>query len=254
MSLAVSLVRRPARLRRSPGRRRAASREGGVPRLSKTPLRWRCRNPRPGRDSRRQPRPGPALRSRSRQDLDSTLERSLGSLPPTVTHSRHPHGAATTAGAAGTAFGTGWIETYRPSQTIAFGAYFHGVKKRLQLGRRQLRVRCHVVAVLALEPVQRPDDPDARDPERRSSRPGRRSPVNPVRIQPWFAVRHGQRDRQAGQAQPLDRRSQTPYRRSGSTRAGSGRRRNDEGPRPSRPGPRPSDSGEVVAVRRSASS
>ena len=36
-----------------------------------------------------------------------------------------------TAAAAGTAFGTGWIETYRPSQTIALGAYFHGVKKRL---------------------------------------------------------------------------------------------------------------------------
>ena len=27
--------------------------------------------------------------------------------------------------------GIGWIETYRPSQTIFMGAYFHGVKKRL---------------------------------------------------------------------------------------------------------------------------
>ena len=25
--------------------------------------------------------------------------------------------------------GTGWIETYKPSQTIRFGAYHHGVKK-----------------------------------------------------------------------------------------------------------------------------
>ena len=28
------------------------------------------------------------------------------------------------------ATGTGWIETYRPSQIIGFGSYFHGVKKR----------------------------------------------------------------------------------------------------------------------------
>ena len=31
---------------------------------------------------------------------------------------------------AGASFGTGWIETYRPSQIIGIGAYFHGVKKR----------------------------------------------------------------------------------------------------------------------------
>ena len=33
--------------------------------------------------------------------------------------------------AAATTLGTGWIDTYRPSQTIFLGAYFHGVKKRL---------------------------------------------------------------------------------------------------------------------------
>jgi hypothetical protein len=26
--------------------------------------------------------------------------------------------------------GIGWIDTYRPSQTIGFGSYFQGVKKR----------------------------------------------------------------------------------------------------------------------------
>ena len=30
----------------------------------------------------------------------------------------------------GPVYGTGWIDTYRPSQIIDFGAYFHGVKKR----------------------------------------------------------------------------------------------------------------------------
>jgi hypothetical protein len=41
-------------------------------------------------------------------------------------------GRGVTTGAAGAvdaAFaGIGWIETYRPSQIIRFGAYFHGVK------------------------------------------------------------------------------------------------------------------------------
>lgn len=35
------------------------------------------------------------------------------------------------AAAVAETLGIGWIETYRPSQTIALGAYFHGVKKRL---------------------------------------------------------------------------------------------------------------------------
>jgi len=37
-------------------------------------------------------------------------------------------GAADAAAAEVTGTGTGWIETYRPSQIIALGAYFHGVK------------------------------------------------------------------------------------------------------------------------------
>ena len=73
-------------------------------------------------------------------------------------------GVATGAAGAGFA-GIGWMETYRPSQIIRFGAYRQGVKKCAKLRHRELRVRPHVVAVLALEAEQRPDDPHARDLE-----------------------------------------------------------------------------------------
>ena len=80
-------------------------------------------------------------------------------------------------------------------------------EEALELGRRQLRVRCHVVAVLALEPVQRTGHPDARDPERRRHRRVGRGPEagqDPAVV----TVRDGQRDRQVRQSQPLDGRSQ----------------------------------------------
>jgi hypothetical protein len=40
-------------------------------------------------------------------------------------------GAAGADALAGALKGIGWIVTYRPSQIIGFGSYFHGVMKRL---------------------------------------------------------------------------------------------------------------------------
>ena len=113
-----------------------------------------------------------------------------------------------------------------------------GREEVLELRRRQLRVRAHVVAVgPALETPQRPDDPDARDGEPASA-PGSAVAVNPVSTQAWSpwatVIPTGRFVRRRFVTARAERRRRTCR----SRRGGTGRRRSGAGRRPSRPGRR----------------
>ena len=107
-----------------------------------------------------------------------------------------------------TAFATGWTETHLTLPRHPDARVVPRGEEALQLGRRELRVGPHVVAVApALEAPQRPDDAHARDAE-----PGRGSRIGgggeAGQDPGMVAVRHRDRDRQVRPAQVRDRGSE----------------------------------------------
>ena len=144
----------------------------------------------------------------------------------------HP-GRGCGGGAAAGFFGvTGWIETYRPSQIIRFGRVPPGREELPELRDGQLRVRLHVVPVLALLAVQRTDDADARDSKSRV-RAGSAVARNPVRIQAWLPRETVIPTGRLVLRNPDDGEAERASRRSCSRSAGSGRRRSGASRRPS---------------------
>ena len=90
---------------------------------------------------------------------------------------------------------------YRPSQTIGLGIVVPGCEEAPELGNGQGRSGLHVVAVLALQPVERSDDPHRRHVELRGGGRigGGREPGQDPAV---TAVRDGECDRQPGQPHP----------------------------------------------------